>query len=53
MRYKGLTNIRNAEGENLVALIEFPMKERRTLPAGGVVLEAQKAVPLVARCEGG
>jgi hypothetical protein len=51
MRYKGLTNIRNAEGENLVALIEFPLNERRTLPAGGAALEAQKALPLVARCE--
>ena len=50
MRYKGLTNIRDAEGANLVALIEFPAKERRALPAGGVALEAQKAVPLVARC---
>jgi hypothetical protein len=53
MRYKGLTNIRNAEGDNLVALIEFPMKERRALPAGSAPLEAQKAVPLVARCAGG
>jgi hypothetical protein len=52
MRYKGLTNIRNAAGENLIALIEFPAKERRTLPAGGAALEAQKAVPLVARCAG-
>jgi hypothetical protein len=53
MRYKGLTNVRDAEGANLVALIEFPTKERRMLPAGAVALEAQKAVPLVARCEGG
>jgi hypothetical protein len=52
VRYEGLTNIRDAEGANLVARIEFPMKERRTLPAGGVALEAQRAVPLVARCEG-
>jgi len=51
VRYEGLTNIRDAEGANLIALIEFPMKERRPLPAGGVALEAQKAVPLVARCE--
>ena len=53
VRYKGLTNIRNAEGDNLVALIEFPQKERRALPAGGAALEVQKAVPLVARCTGG
>jgi hypothetical protein len=52
LRYKGLTNIRNAAGENLVALIEFPQKERRALPAGGAALEAQEAVPLVARCTG-
>ncbi len=50
MRYKGLTNIRDAAGENLVALIEFPQKERRTLPAGGAGLEAQRAVALVAQC---
>jgi hypothetical protein len=53
VRYEGLTNIRDAEGANLVARIEFPMKERRTLPAGGAALEAQRAVPLVARCDGG
>jgi hypothetical protein len=50
MRYKGLTNIRDTAGDNFVALIEFPMKERRAPPAGGAALEAQKAVPLVARC---
>jgi hypothetical protein len=53
MRYKGLTNIRSVEGDNLVALIEFPAKERRALPAGGAALEAQRAVPLVARCAAG
>jgi hypothetical protein len=53
MRYKGLTNIRDVEGDNLVAQIDFPAKERRALPAGGAALEAQEAVALVARCSGG
>ncbi len=53
MRYKGLTNIRDTKGDNLVALIEFPAKERRALPVGGAALEAQRAVALVARCAGG
>ena len=53
MRYEGLTNIRDAQGSNMVALIEFPAKERRTLAAGGAALETQKLVPLVARCSGG
>ena len=52
MRYEGLTNIRDQDGSNMVSLIEFPAKERRTLAAGGAALEAKKAVPLVARCSG-
>lgn len=53
MRYEGLTNIRDQDGENMVSLIEFPGRERRTLAAGGAALETQKAIPLVARCSGG
>jgi hypothetical protein len=53
MRYEGLTNIRDAQGRNMVARIEFPTKERRGLPAGAAPLEVQQAAPLVARCGGG
>ncbi len=48
MRYKGLTNIRDAEGSNLVAQIDFPARERQTV--ANVDLAAQKSVPLVKRC---
>ena len=48
MRYKGLTNIRDAEGSNLVAQIDFPARERQAVAR--VDLAAQKAVPLVKRC---
>lgn len=48
MRYKGLTNIRDAEGDNIVAQIDFPSRERQTVPA--VDLAAQKAQRLVTRC---
>ena len=50
MRYKGLTNVRDTEGSNLVAQIDFPARERQTVPA--VDLAAQKAVKLVSRCPG-
>ena len=50
MRYKGLTNVRDTEGNNLVAQIDFPSRERQTVPA--VDLAAQKAVKLVSRCPG-
>lgn len=48
MRYKGLTNIRDAGGDNLVAQIDFPARERQAVAA--VDLAAQRAVPLVGRC---
>jgi len=48
MRYTGLTNIRDLEGENLVALISFPARERRRVER--VDLEVQRAVRLVSRC---
>jgi hypothetical protein len=47
MRYKGLTNIRDLEGDNVTALIEFPSSERR---AQAVDLAALRAAPLVTRC---
>jgi hypothetical protein len=50
MRYKGLTNVRDTAGSNLVAQIDFPARERQTVPA--VDLAAQKAVKLVSRCPG-
>jgi hypothetical protein len=50
MRYQGLTNVRDTEGNNLVAQIDFPSRERQTVPA--VDLAAQRAVRLVSRCPG-
>jgi hypothetical protein len=50
MRYRGLTNVRDTEGNNLVAQIDFPARERQTVPA--VDLAAQKSVKLVSRCPG-
>jgi hypothetical protein len=48
MRYKGLTNIRDASGNNIVAQIDFPARERQTVPA--VDLAAQRSQRLVTRC---
>lgn len=48
MRYEGLTNIRDEKGQNLVALIDFPARERRQLTRAD--LAAPKAEPLVSRC---
>lgn len=48
MRYRGLTNVRDAAGDNIVAQIDFPSRERLNVPA--VDLAAQKALPLVSRC---
>jgi hypothetical protein len=50
MRYKGLTNVRDSAGNNLVAQIDFPARERQPAPA--VDLAAQRAVKLVSRCPG-
>jgi hypothetical protein len=47
MRYKGLTNIRDAEGNNVTAQIDFPSKERI---AKSVDLQALRAAPLVTKC---
>ena len=48
LRHEGLTNIRDAKGGNMVAVIRFPPAERRSLPA--VDLTRLRAEPLVARC---
>ena len=48
MRYEGLTNIRGDDAENLVAIIEFPARERRSVPA--VDLVKLRAEPLAPRC---
>jgi hypothetical protein len=47
MRYKGLTNIRDAAGDNVTAQIDFPSAERIV---GRVDLAAARAAPLVTRC---
>jgi hypothetical protein len=47
-RYEGLTNIRGTDGQNLVAIIEFPSRERRSgVESDFVKLRAE---PLVPRC---
>lgn len=47
-RYEGLTNIRGSDGQNLVAIIEFPVRERRSgVESDFVKLRAE---PLVPRC---
>ena len=42
--------MRDTEGNNLIAQIDFPARERQTVAA--VDLAAQKAVRLVSRCPG-
>lgn len=48
LRYDGLSNIRDEAGRNHIAIIEFPLRERRTVPA--VDLVKLRAEPLVSRC---
>jgi hypothetical protein len=48
MRYKGLTNIRDVQGKNVVAQIDFPAKERLAKP---VDLEGLRVAPLVTSCK--
>ena len=48
MRYEGLTNIRNAEGQLLEAVIDFPSNERRLLPQ--LDLRGPRIEPLASRC---
>jgi hypothetical protein len=47
MRYKGLTNIRDASGKNVIAQIDFPSRERVVKPTN---LDALKSAPLVSAC---
>jgi hypothetical protein len=47
MRYQGLTNLRDAAGNNMTALIDFPAAERREQ---AIDLAALRAVPLVRAC---
>ncbi len=47
MRYQGLTNLRDAAGDNFTARIDFPQTERRIAP---VDIASLRAVPLVSRC---
>lgn len=45
-RYEGLTNIRDEDGRNLVAIIEFPLRERRSgAESDFVKLRAESLVP--------
>jgi len=47
-RYEGLTNIRSEQGDNLIAIIEFPSRDRRSgVESDFVKLRAE---PLVPRC---
>lgn len=48
LRYEGLTNIRNDDGGNHVAVITFPPRERKTVAA--VDLARARSETLVARC---
>lgn len=50
LRFVGLTNVRDEEGDNLKARIEFPRASRKPLEDGAV--SAALAVPLVAACAG-
>lgn len=47
-RYEGLTNIRGPDGNHLVALIDFPVRERRVGTQSDFV--RLRAEPLVPRC---
>ncbi|MFO1426812.1 MAG: hypothetical protein U1F11_07525 [Steroidobacteraceae bacterium] len=50
-RYRGLTNIHDASGANVLAVIEFPDREREL--AARFDLDALRAEPLVSRCSNG
>lgn len=51
LRFVGITNVRDEEGDNLKARIEFPRDSRRPLEDGAV--SAALALPLVGACAGG
>lgn len=49
MRFQGLTNVRDADGDNYVARIDFPAAARRS-EAGPEALEAARSVTLATAC---
>jgi hypothetical protein len=49
MRFEGLSNVRDAEGDNYVARIDFPADARRSEP-GPDALEAARSVTLATAC---
>lgn len=49
MRFEGLSNVRDADGDNYVARIDFPLTARRDEPSPAA-LEAARSVPLVSAC---
>jgi hypothetical protein len=49
MRFQGLSNVRDADGDNYVARIDFPITERRT-ESSDAALEAARSMPLTNRC---
>lgn len=50
MRFEGLSNVRDEEGDNYVARIEFPLDQRRS-ESSSAALDAAREVPLATRCE--
>ena len=49
MRFEGLTNVRDAEGDNYVARIEFPIAGR-VAESSSTALDAAREAPLVSAC---
>lgn len=49
LRFEGLSNVRDPQGDNYVARIDFPPDARRT-EADAAAMEAARAVPLVSEC---
>lgn len=49
LRFAGLSNLRDAEGDNYTVRIDFPPADRQTLPDGAALAEARNR-PLDGRC---
>ena len=49
MRFEGLSNVRDPEGDNYVARIDFPLSARR-VETSPEALEAARSVPLASAC---
>ena len=49
MRFEGLTNVRDPEGDNYVARIDFPLSARR-VETSPEALESARSVPLASAC---